>query len=116
MADPEPAEPAQGAPLAATRRARSVATSNAHPWQVERRKAEQLAEGFRKNLWRAGRVAEGAPLLRVYRLTPIEGSNPSLSANLSPKQLIRLGFSFDSCTTHTMTHTYQCKGEIAWKK
>ena len=37
---------------------------------------------------RVGRVAEGAPLLRAYRLTPIEGSNPSLSAtNLgdSPK-------------------------------
>ena len=29
---------------------------------------------------RDGRVAEGAPLLRVYRFTPIEGSNPSLSA------------------------------------
>ena len=29
---------------------------------------------------RVGRVAEGAPLLRAYRLTPIEGSNPSLSA------------------------------------
>ena len=25
-------------------------------------------------------MAEGAPLLRVYRLIPIEGSNPSLSA------------------------------------
>ena len=25
-------------------------------------------------------MAEGAPLLRVYRFTPIEGSNPSLSA------------------------------------
>ena len=25
-------------------------------------------------------MAEGAPLLRAYRLTPIEGSNPSLSA------------------------------------
>lgn len=25
-------------------------------------------------------MAEGAPLLRVYGLTPIEGSNPSLSA------------------------------------
>jgi hypothetical protein len=25
-------------------------------------------------------VAEGAPLLRAYRLIPIEGSNPSLSA------------------------------------
>ena len=27
-------------------------------------------------------MAEGAPLLRVYTLTRIEGSNPSLSANL----------------------------------
>merc|ERR1712000_498880 len=32
---------------------------------------------------RDGRVAEGAPLLRAYRFTPIEGSNPSLSATLS---------------------------------
>ena len=31
--------------------------------------------------WRGGRVAEGAPLLREYRVcSPIEGSNPSLSA------------------------------------
>src|SRR6056297_1184405 len=30
---------------------------------------------------RGGRVAEGAPLLREYRVcSPIEGSNPSLSA------------------------------------
>ena len=33
-------------------------------------------------LWRDGRVVEGAPLLREYRLKKlIEGSNPSLSAN-----------------------------------
>ena len=32
--------------------------------------------------WRRGRVAEGAPLLREYRVcSPIEGSNPSVSAN-----------------------------------
>ncbi len=32
-------------------------------------------------LWRGGRVAEGAPLLREYGVNPsIEGSNPSLSA------------------------------------
>jgi hypothetical protein len=32
-------------------------------------------------LWRRGRVAEGAPLLREYRVcSPIEGSNPSVSA------------------------------------
>ena len=32
--------------------------------------------------WRDGRVVEGAPLLREYRLKRlIEGSNPSLSAN-----------------------------------
>ena len=28
-------------------------------------------------------MAEGAPLLRAYRVKPIEGSNPSLSANFS---------------------------------
>ncbi len=33
--------------------------------------------------WRDGRAAEGAPLLREYGLTPIEGSNPSLSAILA---------------------------------
>jgi hypothetical protein len=33
--------------------------------------------------WRGGRVAEGAPLLREYGVySLIEGSNPSLSANL----------------------------------
>ena len=32
------------------------------------------------NLRRSGRVAEGVPLLRVYILTGIEGSNPSFSA------------------------------------
>ncbi len=32
-------------------------------------------------LWRDGREAEGAPLLREYRVKSlIEGSNPSLSA------------------------------------
>ena len=31
--------------------------------------------------WRDGRVVEGAPLLREYGRNPIEGSNPSLSAN-----------------------------------
>ncbi len=31
---------------------------------------------------RGGRVAEGAPLLREYTLTRIEGSNPFLSATL----------------------------------
>ena len=35
-----------------------------------------------KTDWRGGRVAEGAPLLREYGLTPIEGSNPSLSAKI----------------------------------
>ena len=29
-------------------------------------------------------MAEGAPLLRAYRVKPIEGSNPSLSANFLP--------------------------------
>jgi hypothetical protein len=32
-------------------------------------------------IWRGGRVAEGAPLLREYGVdSSIEGSNPSLSA------------------------------------
>lgn len=31
-------------------------------------------------MWRDGRVAEGAPLLRECGFTPTEGSNPSLSA------------------------------------
>ena len=36
---------------------------------------------FLFSLWRDGRVAEGAPLLREYRVcSPIEGSNPSVSA------------------------------------
>ena len=29
-------------------------------------------------------MAEGAPLLRAYRVKPIEGSNPSISANFLP--------------------------------
>ena len=33
-------------------------------------------------MWRDGRVAEGTPLLREYgAISPIEGSNPSLSEN-----------------------------------
>src|SRR5690554_5824946 len=40
-----------------------------------------------RNPWRGGRAAEGAPLLREYRgKTSIEGSNPSLSANQSPRR------------------------------
>ncbi len=36
--------------------------------------------------WRGGRVAEGAPLLREYRVcSPIEGSNPSFSAMYKAK-------------------------------
>ena len=36
------------------------------------------------SMWRDGRVAEGAPLLREYGVnSSIEGSNPSLSATLS---------------------------------
>ena len=36
-------------------------------------------------IWRGGRAAEGAPLLREYRgTTSIEGSNPSLSASRPP--------------------------------
>jgi hypothetical protein len=35
-----------------------------------------------EHLWRDGRVAEGAPLLREYGVkSSIEGSNPSLSAS-----------------------------------
>ncbi len=34
-------------------------------------------------------MAEGAPLLRAYRVKPIEGSNPSLSAI---KQPTKVGF------------------------
>ena len=40
---------------------------------------------------RGGRVAEGAPLLRAYRFTPIEGSNPSLSA-INKKTRLLPGF------------------------
>jgi hypothetical protein len=36
---------------------------------------------------RGGRVAEGAPLLREYGVTLIEGSNPSLSAKLIPGEM-----------------------------
>ena len=38
--------------------------------------------GSKEEFGRAGRVAEGAPLLRVYTGNRIEGSNPSLSANM----------------------------------
>ena len=38
-------------------------------------------------LRRNGRVAEGAPLLRAYRRNLIEGSNPSLSANILYKSM-----------------------------
>ena len=34
-----------------------------------------------RSIWRDGREAEGAPLLRAYGVKLIEGSNPSLSAN-----------------------------------
>jgi hypothetical protein len=45
----------------------------------------------RNKTWRDAREAEGAPLLREYRVKSlIEGSNPSLSANT--KALIRQGF------------------------
>ena len=36
-------------------------------------------------LGRGGRVAEGAPLLRAYTFTRIEGSNPFLSASQFPE-------------------------------
>ena len=34
-----------------------------------------------ESIWWGVRVVEGARLESVYRLTPIEGSNPSLTAN-----------------------------------
>ena len=56
---------------------------------------ESMAKGATRNprlgkhwleasiIWRDGREAEGAPLLREYRANnSIEGSNPSLSANI----------------------------------
>ena len=43
------------------------------------------------DLWRDGRVAEGAPLLRAYRGNFIEGSNPSLSA-ITKKPDFKSGF------------------------
>ena len=46
-------------------------------------KGLRSGKGFNRPLyprWRGGRVVEGAPLLRAYTLTRIEGSNPFLSA------------------------------------
>ena len=56
------------------------------PDLIDRREAINLNNGKRRvklaSLWRCGRVAEGAPLLREYRVcSPIEGSNPSVSAS-----------------------------------
>ena len=50
-------------------------------------------------LRRCGRVAEGAPLLREYRVcSPIEGSNPSVSATLrlpnAQHLSVKLAFAF----------------------
>ena len=47
---------------------------------------------MRTVLWRGGRVAEGAPLLREYTLTGIAGSNPALSAIFVIKPLFFKGF------------------------
>jgi hypothetical protein len=54
---------------------------------------------------RGGRVAEGAPLLRVYTLTRIEGSNPFLSAILFDQYPVSKKFFYllDQCT-HPSTH------------
>jgi hypothetical protein len=42
-------------------------------------------------IWRDARVAEGAPLLREYRVKSlIEGSNPSLSAKQTTRRDISL--------------------------
>ena len=43
--------------------------------------------------WRGGRVAEGAPLLRAYTLTRIEGSNPFLSATQTTLSLRKIHLS-----------------------
>ena len=56
------------------------------PDLIARREAINLNNVKRRvklaSLWRCGRVAEGAPLLREYRVcSPIEGSNPSVSAS-----------------------------------
>ena len=48
------------------------------PWQIVTTSDNEAL------LRRGGRVAEGAPLLREYTLTRIEGSNPFLSARCYP--------------------------------
>ena len=53
--------------------------------------AIRWGRGYLPPPWRGGRVAEGAPLLRVYGFTLIEGSNPSLSANTQRRTRRRRG-------------------------
>gem|GEM_PF-4423107 len=52
--------------------------------------------------WRGGRVAEGAPLLREYRVcSSIEGSNPSFSTILLLKTAFkRFFYAQKTCTPH----------------
>ena len=60
--------------------------------------------------WRGGRAAEGAPLLREYRVkSSIEGSNPSLSATLHCAHVIlciRILRIHDTAHTRDILKTY----------
>ena len=63
------------------------------PWRFQnsRRHGNMLAGKSEVSagpiFWRDGRVVEGAPLLREYRLKRlIEGSNPSLSAKIKAER------------------------------
>ena len=44
-------------------------------------------------IWRGGRVAEGAPLLREYTRNRIVGSNPTLSAKNNYFYLMKRSYS-----------------------
>ena len=68
-------------------------------------------------------MAEGAPLLRAYGFTPIEGSNPSLSAtyfrlHAAVAQLDRVpgyepgGRRFDSCQPHHYSNAFRRRLEM----
>ena len=50
-------------------------------------------------------MAEGAPLLRVYGLTPIEGSNPSFSAIQIKKALCVVQGAFFICIEYRVENT-----------
>ena len=66
--------------------------NNARPCDNKSASGCDCRNAVKNKFWRGGRVAEGAPLLREYRLIPIEGSNPSLSAILIKKLPIRAAF------------------------